>query len=76
MYKNKYVFKKDIEIKTPCGAEDFSEIKKEISQTAEVIVNKSTYPNGVIIEIHQYADRIEVYSDSELKVNENGELTF
>ncbi|MCU7201364.1 hypothetical protein [Turicibacter sanguinis] len=73
MYK--YTFTSDVNIKTPFGITDFNSIRKEITQTAECITNKSTYPNGFVIEMKQFADRIEVASSHELIDNGDGSLS-
>ena len=46
-----YVFDNvGFEIKTP-GISDFSQIKKEIVQLPDKIINRSTYPTGLVLEI-------------------------
>ena len=61
-------------IHTP-GISDFSQIKKEVVQTAGKIVNRSTYPNGLILEVEQTATRIVVYSNRQLIQNPDGSYT-
>lgn len=62
---------KDSSILTPF-VDNLNDVKKEITQTPEYIINKSTYPNGFIIEMTQYSDRIEVKSNKELIDNGDG----
>lgn len=52
--------------------DNFNDIKKEITQTADCVKNISHYPNGFTVEITQYADRIEVKSNKELINNGDG----
>lgn len=70
-----YTFTTDVEIKTPFGITNFDSIKKEISQTAECITNKSTYPNGLVLEMKQFSDRVEVTSTHELIDHGNGTVS-
>lgn len=51
---------------------NLDEIKKEITQTANCIHNVSTYPNGVILDITQYHDKIIVKCNYELIKNVDG----
>ena len=52
--------------------DNLNDIKKTITQTSEYVKNVSTYPNGFIIEMVQYSDRIEVKSNKELIANDDG----
>ena len=62
------------EIKTP-GVSDFSQIKKEVVQTADKIVNRSTYPTGLVLEIEQRASQTIIYSNRPLIQNSDGSYT-
>ena len=62
------------EIKTP-GVTDFSQVKKEIVQSANKVVNQSTYPNGLVLRIEQEADKVIVYSNRRLLQNPDGSYT-
>lgn len=70
-----YTFTKDATIITPFNAE-FNDIKKDIVQGEDCIINKSTYPNGVVIEMHQYSDRIFIKCNKELIENSDGTITI
>ena len=49
----------EFSIDTTGFCKDFSEVKNEtISQTPECIHRRSTYPNGFVIEILQYPDKM------------------
>lgn len=40
------------------------------------IINKSTYPNGVYVEVYQYSNRLEIKSNTELIDNGDGTYRF
>lgn len=71
-----YIFDNSgFEIKTP-GAFDFSQVKNElISQTPEEIVRRSTYPTGLVLEIHQSTKQTTIYSNRPLTKNSDGSYT-
>lgn len=64
----------EINILTPF-VEKFDDIKKDITQTADCIINKSTYPNGVYIEVYQYSDRVVYKCNKEFIDNGDGTFT-
>mgnify|MGYP005775699337 CR=1 FL=1 len=65
----------DIVIKTP-QVNNFNDIKKEIKQTADCIINHSIYPNGLDITMSQLADKIIISSNKELLENDDGTYSF
>jgi hypothetical protein len=70
-----YIFEGvNCEIKTP-GVTDFSQVKKEIVQSANKIVNRSTYPSGLVLQVEQEAKKITVYSNRPLTRNPDGSYT-
>ncbi len=68
-----YIFEgTEMNIKTP-GISDFSQIKKEvISQTAEKIVIRFLYPDGLELTVEQESKRLTVYSNRALLQNPDG----
>jgi hypothetical protein len=62
-------------ILTPFGIE-FTDIKKEITQTPDCIKNVSTYPNGLVLEMTQYADKIIVKSNKKFITNADGTVSI
>lgn len=73
MYK--YVAYSDVRIKTPY-VEKFSDIKISIEQTADRVYMHEEFPSGLILDIYQYADRIEYTSNKRIIADENLSLTF
>ncbi len=69
-----YTFTKEVEILTPFKC-NFSDIKKEITQTPDFIRNHSTYPNGVILDMYQYFDKVVIKSNKKLIDNNDGTVT-
>lgn len=70
-----YIFTTDKKILTPFCT-DFKQIKnKFISQTSECIHIVSEYPNGFVLEIIQYNDRIIFKTNKELIDNNDGTLS-
>lgn len=63
-----------VTINTPYNIE-FKDIKKEISKSDSFVRNISTYPNGLVIDMTQYADKIIVKSNRELIDNGDGTFT-
>ncbi|MBS5934911.1 MAG: hypothetical protein KIC94_18770 [Clostridiales bacterium] len=61
----------DFKILTPF-VKDMSEIKKESIQKADCIHDKSTFPNGVVLETIQYATKVVVKCSHELINNNDG----
>ena len=62
-----------LNIHTPSGGNDLNNIKKEIlSHTSTEIVTRATYPDGLVLEIHQKANQIVVYSNRQLTENPDG----
>lgn len=51
------------------------EIKKDIVQTADCIKARLTYPNGLILDIEQHADKISIKTNQKI-TNTNGTITF
>lgn len=55
----------NIEIRQPSNCA-FSDIKHEISQDTDCIVDTATYPNGFILKMTQRADGISVWTNRPL----------
>lgn len=64
-----------VEILTPFTC-DFNDIKKEITKSDDCIHNLSTYPNGVIIDMMQYSDKIKVKCNHQLVDNHDGTISI
>lgn len=65
----------DMNIKTP-SLTDFLLVKKElISQTANKIVTRLTYPDGLEFTVEQESKRVTVYSNRPLIQNSDGSYT-
>lgn len=75
MYK--YVFNGpgSINIKTP-KVDKFSDIKVNLKQFPDHIENHFEYPNGLILDIFEYADHIEYISNKKLIVLEDFSIAF
>ena len=54
---------------------NLKDIKKETEQHANLILAKSTYPNGFYIETHQTSESITFITNWELKDNGDGTMT-
>lgn len=65
----------EVVIKTP-KVDSFNDIKKDIKQTDECIINHSVYPNGLDITMSQLADRIIVSSNKKIIKNTDGSYSF
>ena len=65
----------NIVTKTP-KVDNFKDIKKEIKQREDCIVNHSIYPNGLDITMSQLADKIIISSNKELIKNNDGTYCF
>ncbi len=63
-----------INIKTP--ATNMSEIKTSFKQFADHIERHSEYPNGLILDVVEYSDRIEYTSNKKLIVLEDFSIGF
>ncbi|MDD7793701.1 hypothetical protein [Clostridium sp. 'White wine YQ'] len=74
MFEYKFEPGTNVKILTPFNI-DFNQIKKEITQTPECIRNLSTYPNGLVLDMYQYSDKIVVKSNKELIDNTDGTLS-
>lgn len=76
MYEYTILSGSECNVDTSGFCNDFSEIKQELlSQTPECLHRRSTYPNGFVIEMIQYADKIIVKTNRELIDNGNGNFT-
>lgn len=75
MYKYSFGVGTNLSIKTP-KVNSLDDIKKTINQTADCITNHSEYPNGLIIDMIEYADKIEIISNKPIIENEDGSLKF
>lgn len=62
-------------IKTP-KVENFDDIKKDIKQTADCVINHSIYPNGLDITMSQLSDKIIISSNKKLVKNDDGTYSF
>lgn len=72
-----YIIEPGVECKiyTP-GISDADHVHKEvIQQTPEKNIIRSTYSNGLVLEMHQEASRITVYSNRLLEQNPDGSYT-
>lgn len=65
----------NLSIKTP-HVDKFSDIKIELEKTDECIESHYEYPNGLILDITQYADKIIWVSNKRIILLENGSLGF
>lgn len=65
----------ELKIKTPF-VKDFSSIKNEIEMMPNYTKTISTYPNGTVLELQQWSDKIIVKSPVELIKNEDGTFTL
>lgn len=74
MYK--YVLRGgNINIKTP-HVDKFSDIKITTEQTEDCIKMHEEFPNGLILDITQYSDKIEYLSNKRIIVDEDFSLKF
>lgn len=64
-----------VNIKTP-EVNSIDDIKRDITQTADCVTNHSEYPNGLIIDMIQHANKIEIISNKPIIENEDGSLSF
>lgn len=70
-----YIFESvGFQIHTP-GVSDFSKIQKSIKQYPDRIVNRSEYPNGLILEVEQRANQTVIYSNRPFIENPDGSYT-
>lgn len=65
----------NVVIKTP-KVNNFNDIKKDIKQTNDCIINHSIYPNGLDITMSQLADKIIISSNKKLLKNTDGSYSF
>ena len=65
----------NVVIKTP-KVNSLNDIKKDVKQDAECIVNHSIYPNGLDITMSQLVDKIIISSNKKLIKNEDGSYSF
>ena len=65
----------NITIKTP-HVDNISDIKMTTEQTSEYIKRHEEFPNGLILDIFQYADRVEYISNKKIIVAEDFSLTY
>lgn len=75
MYKYTFKGPGSISIKTP-KVEKFSDIKIDLKQFPDHIENHSEYPNGLVLDMIEYADRIEYISNKKLVVLEDLSIAF
>lgn len=73
MYK--YIATSNVNIKTP-KVNSLSDIKITIKQTPECIKLHEEFPNGLILDITQYADKVEYVSNKKIIVAEDFSLIF
>lgn len=62
-------------IKTP-KVDNFSDIKITTNQFADHIETHEEFPNGLILDISEYADRIEYISNKKLIILEDFSIAF
>lgn len=65
----------NVVIKTP-KVNNFNDIKKDIKQSNDCIINHSIYPNGLDITMSQLADKIIISSNKKLLKNTDGSYSF
>lgn len=65
----------NVVIKTP-KVNNFSDIKKDIKQSEDCIINHSIYPNGLDITMSQLSDKIIISANKELVKNDDGTYSF
>lgn len=75
MYIYKFKPGDNICIKTP-HVNSFDEIQIKQNQSAECITNHSKYPNGLELDITQFADKVIISSNKRIILSGNNELTF
>ncbi|MCI9434040.1 MAG: hypothetical protein HFI86_02025 [Bacilli bacterium] len=74
----KYVFESslgNLNVKTP-KVEKFSDIKITIEKSKDCIHNHSEYPNGLIIDSTQYADKVIWMTNKRIILLSDGTLGF
>ena len=65
----------EITIITP-EVEKLSDIKTEMKQTEDCIINHSVYPDGTDVTFTQIANKIIISSNKELIKNDDGTYSF
>lgn len=51
---------------------NFADIKHEFVQSADCIIDTATYPNGFVLKLTQYADRVDIWTNRPLiKISES-----
>lgn len=65
----------NVSIKTP-KVNNFSDIKISIKQFPDHIENHSEYPNGLVLDMYEYADKIEYISNKKLIVLDDFSIGF
>ena len=65
----------NINIKTP-HVDNFSDIKIDKEQTSDYIKLHEEFPNGLMLDIIQYANKIEYISNKRIIVAEDFSLVF
>lgn len=75
MYIYEFTGDTKLTIHTPF-VKNFNDINNEVIQTANYINRISHYPNGAVLELHQYADKIIINSNVELISNPDGSYTL
>lgn len=62
-------------IRTP-HVDNFSDIKIEVTQSAERIKTHEEFPNGLVFDMYQYPDRIEYISNRRIIADDDLTLKF
>ena len=65
----------ELKIHTPF-VKNYDDIKNDVVQTANYTNNISRYPNGAVLELHQYSNKIIINSNVELIANPDGSYTL
>ncbi len=73
--KYTYVCRGNATIKTP-HVDNFSDIKIKVTQTAERIKTHEEFPNGLILDIYQYPDRVEYITNKRIIADDDLTLKF
>ena len=70
-----YVCRGQATIKLP-HVDNFSDIKIQVTQSAERIKTHEEFPNGLILDIYQYPDRVEYISNKRIIADSDLSLKF
>ncbi|WP_042682537.1 hypothetical protein [Anaerosalibacter massiliensis] len=64
----------ELEIKTPnTGVKDMNDVDVYLIKEDGKIFNHSIYPNGLVLQMHQYQDKIIAYSNWDFVKQDDGD---